>query len=105
MTGEATLDDFEPENSSDESRSLALEEQLLKPISPSVGLRLIPGRDDPLSLFRIEAQNGIYSTTITTGSSSSNPQRKTQKRRSFAGCISQQTGPNGWLGRRFIDGR
>jgi hypothetical protein len=50
MTHETTLDDFEPENSSDESRSLALEEQLLKPISLSVGLRLIPGRDDPLSL-------------------------------------------------------
>ena len=50
MTHEATLDDFEAENTSDESRPLALEERLLTPISPSVGLRLIPGRGDPLYL-------------------------------------------------------
>ena len=50
MTGKATLDDFETENTTDGPRSLALEERLLTPISPSVGLRLIPGRGDPLSL-------------------------------------------------------
>ena len=50
MTDEATLDDFKPENSAGESRSLTLEERLLTPISPSVGLRLIPGRGNPVSL-------------------------------------------------------
>ena len=50
MTGKATLGDFEVEKPSDESRSLTLKERLLTPISPSVGLRLIPGRGDPLSL-------------------------------------------------------
>ena len=50
MTGEATLDDFETENSAGESRSLTLEERLLTPISPSIGLRVIPGREDPLYL-------------------------------------------------------
>jgi len=47
MTSEATLDDFESKNSPGESHSLTLEERLLKPICPSVGLRLIPGRGDP----------------------------------------------------------
>jgi hypothetical protein len=50
MTGEATLDDFETETSSGESRSLSLEERLLTPISPSIGLRVIPGHGDPLYL-------------------------------------------------------
>ncbi len=50
MTDEATLDYFEGENSAGESRSLTLEERLLAPISPSIGLRVIPGREDPLYL-------------------------------------------------------
>ena len=50
MTGEATLDEFEAETSSGESRSPSLEDRLLSPISPSVGLRLIPGRGDPFYL-------------------------------------------------------
>ena len=50
MTGEATLDDFEAEKPAGESHSLTLEERLLTPISPSVGLRLIPGRGDSLYL-------------------------------------------------------
>jgi len=50
MTGEATLDDFETENSAGESNSLTLEERLLTPISPSIGLRVIAGRGDPLYL-------------------------------------------------------
>ena len=50
MTGEATLDEFETETSSGESTSLTLEERLLTPISPSIGLRVIPGRGDPLYL-------------------------------------------------------
>ena len=50
MTGEATLDEFETETSSGESPSLTLEERLLTPISPSIGLRVIPGRGDPLYL-------------------------------------------------------
>jgi hypothetical protein len=50
MTSEATLDEFEAETSSGESRSLTLEERLLTPISPSIGLRVLPGRGDPLSL-------------------------------------------------------
>jgi hypothetical protein len=50
MTGEATLGDFETENSAGKSRSLTLEERLLTPISPSIGLRVISGRGDPLYL-------------------------------------------------------
>ena len=50
MTVEVTLDEFEAETSSGESSSIALEDRLLSPISPSVGLRLIPGRGDPLYL-------------------------------------------------------
>ena len=50
MTGEATLDDFKTEKPSDESRSLTLEERLITPISPSVGLQVMPGRGDPLTL-------------------------------------------------------
>lgn len=50
MTGKTTLNEFEAETSSGKSHSLALEERLLTPISPSVGLRLLPGRGDPLSL-------------------------------------------------------
>ena len=50
MTGKATLGDFKIENPSDESCSLTLEERLLTPISPSIGLRVIPGRGDPLCL-------------------------------------------------------
>ncbi|MHC3381804.1 hypothetical protein [Haloarcula sp. H-GB5] len=50
MTSEVTLDEFEEETLSGESNSLALEDRLLSPISPSVGLRLIPGRGDPLYL-------------------------------------------------------
>lgn len=50
MTHEATLDDFVSRNSSGESRSSVLEERLLNPILPIVGLRLIPGRGDPLYL-------------------------------------------------------
>jgi len=50
MTGEATLDDFKTENSTGEDRSLTLEERLLTPISQSIGLRVIPGRSDPLYL-------------------------------------------------------
>lgn len=50
MTSEVTLDEFEKETLSGESSSLALEDHLLSPISPSVGLRLIPGRGDPLYL-------------------------------------------------------
>ena len=50
MTSEATLDEFKITKSSGESRSPSLEERLLTPISPSVGLRLIPGRGDPLCL-------------------------------------------------------
>ncbi|MBX0325050.1 hypothetical protein EGH21_18640 [Halomicroarcula sp. F13] len=50
MTSEATLGEFKVEESSGESRSPSLEERLLTPISPSVGLRLIPGRGDSLYL-------------------------------------------------------
>jgi len=50
MTVEVTLDEFEDETSSSGSNSVALEERLLSPISPSVGLRLIPGGGDPLYL-------------------------------------------------------
>ena len=50
MTAKATLDDFEGETSSGESGSLTLEERLLTPISPSIGLRVIAGRGDPLYL-------------------------------------------------------
>jgi uncharacterized C2H2 Zn-finger protein len=60
MTGKATLDDFEVEKPSDESRSLTLEERLLTPISPSVGLRLIPGRGDPLSLQNRGAERYLF---------------------------------------------
>jgi uncharacterized C2H2 Zn-finger protein len=50
MTGEATLDDFKTENSTGEDRSLTLEDRLLSPISPSIGLRVIPSRGDPFYL-------------------------------------------------------
>lgn len=50
MTDEVTLDEFEAETSSRKSHSLALDERLLTPISPFVGLRLLPGRGDPLYL-------------------------------------------------------
>ena len=50
MTHEATLNDFEPEKPLDETCSLALEDRLLTPISPTVGLRLIPGRGDQFYL-------------------------------------------------------
>jgi len=49
MTQKATLEHFATNTSSD-SHSLTLEERLLTPISPSVGLRLIPGQGDPLYL-------------------------------------------------------
>ena len=50
MTVDVTFDEFEAENSSGESSSLALEDRLLSPISSSVGLRLISGRGDPFYL-------------------------------------------------------
>ena len=49
MTQKATLDRYATRTSSG-SRSLTLEERLLTPISRSVGLRVIPGRGDPLYL-------------------------------------------------------
>ena len=60
MTSEATLDEFEAETSSGESRSLTLEERLLTPISPSVGLRVIPGRSDPLYLQNRETERYLF---------------------------------------------
>lgn len=50
MTRDATLDDFATGRSSGETHLIALEKRLLTPISPSVGLRLIPSRGDPLYL-------------------------------------------------------
>ena len=104
MTGKATLDDFEAEPSSEESSSFILEERLLTPISPSVGLRVIPGRGDPLYLQN-RGRERVSSAATTTGGPSSNPQRKTQKMGSSARCISDQTGPNGWRSRHFVDRR
>ena len=60
MTSEATLDEFEAETSSGKLHSLALEERLLTPISPSVGLRLIPGRGDPLYLQNRGAERYLF---------------------------------------------
>ena len=60
MTVEATLNDFETETSSGESSSLTLEERLLKPISPSVGLRVIPGRGDPFYLQNRGTERYIF---------------------------------------------
>ena len=59
-SGEATLDEFETKRSSGESRSLILEEPLLTPLSPSVGLRVIPGRGDPLSLQNRETERYLF---------------------------------------------
>ncbi|WP_396614063.1 hypothetical protein ACH9L7_19945 (plasmid) [Haloferax sp. S1W] len=49
MTQKATLDHF-AKSATEESSMLTLEERLLTPISPSVGLRLVPGRGNPLYL-------------------------------------------------------
>ena len=104
MTGKATLDDFEVEKPSDESRSLTLEERLLTPISPSVGLRLIPGRGDPFYLQNRSTERYLFRDEHGRWFILKR-RRKTRKKRSSVGCISQQTGPNGWRSRRFVDGR
>ena len=62
MTTNASLDEFVAEADSDSQTDddSSVVDQLLKPVSPSLGLQLVPGRGDPLYLQNTGTERYLF---------------------------------------------